>query len=80
MDNNETIWDYLYWPILLLVMITITPCLVPIMTWFYGARPDVWFSIAVVLGWLIIGFWGSWWLNQRRSERRWKEHLKDLGH
>lgn len=80
MNSEETIWDYLYWPLLLLVMLIITPCLVPAMTWVYGARPEVWFSIAVVFSWVIGGFWGTWWLNQRRSDRRWQERLKDLGH
>lgn len=77
---NETIWDYLYVPLLLGAVLIITPCLMPAIAWVYGAQPEVWFSLVVIFSWLIGGFWVSFVLDQRRKDRRWQEHLKDLGH
>lgn len=77
---SKTILDYLYLPLLLCVVLVVTPFLAPAMAWVYGAQPEVWFSLVVIFCWLIGGFIGAFWLHGRREDRRWQERLKEMGH
>lgn len=79
MRDGDTIWDYLYLPLLLCLVLLIMPFLAPAMTWVYGAQIEVWVALVVIFGWLIGGFIAAIWLDHKRIDRRWREHLKDLG-